>query len=126
MGVTAGLFGIRTLSGYQQCLGGSCFDVAECTADADCTMGRVCNGGACETATCADDTYEPNNGVDFVTGTIEANGPIGTGTYNFALCTNDAELFSGDEDWFELDAAIGDGPIATLSLMHPAAQRRCT
>ena len=75
-------------------------------------MGRVCNGGACETATCADDTYEPNNGVDFVTGTIESNGPIGTGTYNFALCTNDAELFSGDEDWLELDAAIGDGLIA--------------
>ncbi len=104
--------------GNQQCLGGTCFDAPTCTTDADCTMGRVCNAGNCEIDSCADDTYEPNNGVDFVTNSIEANGPIGSGTYNFALCTNDPTVF-GDQDWFEIDAAPGDGIIIN-ALIEPS------
>ena len=105
--------------GNQECMGGSCFDAPDCTSDADCTMGRVCNAGNCETGSCGEDAYEPNNGVDFVTSTIEANGPIGSGTYDFALCTNDPAMFTGDEDWFEIDAAVGDGIIIN-ALIEPS------
>ena len=97
--------------GAQQCLGATCFDAAECTTDADCTMGRTCNTGVCVTSSCADDAFEPNNGMDWVSGTVSAHGPITDGTYDFALCTNDEAAFAGDEDWFEIDAAIGDGII---------------
>jgi len=100
-----------TCPGNQQCLGGSCFDAPDCVTDSDCTMGRVCNTGMCETATCADDAFEPNNGMDWVTNTVEANGPVGSGTYDFALCTNDPAVFTGEEDWFEIDASVGDGII---------------
>jgi hypothetical protein len=82
-------------------------------------MGRVCNGGVCNTASCADDAFEPNNGMDWVSGNVSAHGPAGSGTYDFALCTNDAAAFTGDEDWFEIDAEIGDGIIIN-ALIDPS------
>lgn len=97
--------------GAQQCLGATCFDSPECTGDSDCTMGRVCNDGVCNTASCEDDTFEPNNGMDWVSGNVSAHGPVGSGTYDFSLCTNDETALTGDEDWFEIDAVIGDGII---------------
>ncbi|MBT6436108.1 MAG: hypothetical protein HOK28_23665 [Deltaproteobacteria bacterium] len=105
--------------GSQQCLGATCFDAPECSADTDCIMGRLCDSGTCVTAGCAEDSFEPNNGMDWVNSTIVAHGPVGTGNYDFALCTNDPAAFTGDEDWFEIDAAVGDGIIIN-ALIDPS------
>lgn len=104
--------------GNQSCMSGSCFDATQCVTDADCTMGRVCSGGACGMGTCPTDDFEPNNGIDWVSGNVEASQAIGTGSYQFALCSNDPALMNGEEDWFELDANVGDG-IVLNALVDP-------
>ncbi|MBI4508272.1 MAG: hypothetical protein HY698_01465 [Deltaproteobacteria bacterium] len=99
--------GCRVAEGYT-CDGDNTCYPGETTTDPNCSQsnpsgqcpqGQVCNQGRCETFSCGDTRYEPNESQ----GAAQA-APSGT-TAGLEICAN-------DKDWFKLD--VPRGMIATL------------